>query len=180
MMKILKAYRVPPNLLRAIKEIYTNKRAKVITPDGETEEFDILAGVLQGDTLAPFLFVIVLDYAMRQATGGMETNLGFTITPRKSRRNPAVTLTDLDFADDICLLCNKIHKAQELPSRVETECGKVGLEFNARKTEVMTYNISGHEPLRTNAGSILTEVTTSNTWVHGWIPLKQTLQDERS
>jgi hypothetical protein len=62
MMKILKAYGVPPNLLRAIKEIYTNTRAKVITPDGETEEFDILAGVLQGDTLAPFLFVIILDY----------------------------------------------------------------------------------------------------------------------
>jgi hypothetical protein len=158
MMKILKAYGVPPNLLRAIKEIYTNTRAKVITPDGETEEFDIFAGVLQGDTLAPFLFIIVLDYAMRQATGGMETNLGFTITPKRSRRTPAVTLTDLDFADDICLLCNQIHQAQELLSRVETECGKVGLGLNAKKTEVMTYNISGHEPLKTNAGNTLKEV----------------------
>jgi hypothetical protein len=74
-MKISKAYGVPPKLLRAIKEIFTNTRAKVITPDGEKEDLDILAGVLQGDTLAPFLFVIVLDYAMRQVTGGMETNL---------------------------------------------------------------------------------------------------------
>jgi hypothetical protein len=114
MMKILKAYGVPPNLLRAIKEIYTYTRAKVITPDGETEEFNILAGVLQGDTLAPFPFCYLIDYSMRAATGGMETNLEFTITPRKSRRNHAVTLTDLEIKDNICLLCNEIHQAQEL------------------------------------------------------------------
>ena len=34
--------------------------------------FDIISGVLQGDTLAPFFFIIVLDYAMRQATYGRE------------------------------------------------------------------------------------------------------------
>jgi len=47
--------------------MYTNTEARVISPDGETELFDITAGVLQGDTLAPFLFIIVLDHAMRQA-----------------------------------------------------------------------------------------------------------------
>ena len=60
MMKILKAYGIPPILLRAIESMYTNTRAKVISPDGETQEFHILAGVLQGDTLAPYLFIIVL------------------------------------------------------------------------------------------------------------------------
>lgn len=32
--------------------------------------FEILAGVLQGDTLAPYLFIIVLDYVMRMAVRG--------------------------------------------------------------------------------------------------------------
>ena len=158
MMKILKAYGIPPNLLGAIETIYSNTKAKIVTPDGETEEFDILSGVLQGDTLAPFLFVIVLDYAMKQATGGLEADLGFTITPKKSRRIPATTLTDLDFADDISLLCNQMQQAQELLTRVETECSKVGLGLNAKKTEVMTYNISGHNPLRTCSGNTLKEV----------------------
>ena len=67
MMKILKAYGIPPNLLRAIDKMYANTRAKVISPDGETGDVDITAGVLQGDTLAPFLFVIVLDYALRES-----------------------------------------------------------------------------------------------------------------
>ena len=47
MMKILKAYGIPPNLLRAIEAMYSNTKARIMTPDGETEQFDITAGVLQ-------------------------------------------------------------------------------------------------------------------------------------
>ena len=79
-----------------------------MTPDGNTEEFDILAGVLQGDTLAPFLFIIALDHALRKAISGREQELGFTITPRKSRRVPAVVLADLDYADDISLMSDRV------------------------------------------------------------------------
>ena len=45
----------------------------------------------------PFLFVEALDYALRNA---IRARAGFTITPRKSRRNPAFVLADLDFADN--------------------------------------------------------------------------------
>ena len=72
MLRILKAYGLPPNILRAIEAMYTNTRAKIISPDGETDMFEITGGVLQGDTLAPFLFVIVLDYALRKALDGKE------------------------------------------------------------------------------------------------------------
>ena len=83
---------------------------------------DITAGVLQGDTLAPFLFIIVLDYALRKALAdGKEEELGFTVTPRRSRRHPKEALADLDFADDIALLSDAVHQAQELLLRVETE-----------------------------------------------------------
>ena len=41
MMKILKAYDVPPNIHQAIGSMYTNTRARVMTPDGCSEEFDI-------------------------------------------------------------------------------------------------------------------------------------------
>ena len=64
-MKILKAYDVPPKLLALIEKMYENTRAKVITPDGETDFFEIKAGVLQGDTLAPYLFAIVLDHVLK-------------------------------------------------------------------------------------------------------------------
>ena len=119
-MKILSAYGIPPNLLQAIKATYTGTKARVVTPDGTTDEFELLAGVLQGDTLAPFLFIIVLDYALRMATGNHE-KLGFTIRPRKSRRQSAEKILDLDFADDIALMSDNIAEAQELLNRVEIE-----------------------------------------------------------
>ena len=136
-MQILRAYGIPPNLLRAIEKMYSGTKAKIVTPDGETELFDITAGVLQGDTLAPFLFIIVLDYAMRKALGDDEKDLGFTLTPRRSRRHPKEVLSDLDFADDIALLSDAIVQAQELLSRVETECKKVGLGLNGPKKKAL-------------------------------------------
>ena len=155
MLKILKAYGLPPNLLRAIEAMYTNTRAKIISPDGETEMFDITAGVLQGDTLAPFLFVIVLDYALRKALDGKEEELGFTITPKRSRRHPKEVITDLDFADDIALLSDEIEQAQKLLSSVERECNKVGLGLNAPKTKYLAYNIESQQPLKTLDGTTL-------------------------
>ena len=140
MLKILKAYGIPPQIIQAISKLYEGTRARVVSPDGETDYFDVLAGVLQGDTLAPYLFAIVVDYLMRKAISGMEEELGFTLRPRRSRRVPPITVTDLDFADDIALLCNEIHQAQELLKRVETEAARVGLHVNAKKTEHMSFN----------------------------------------
>ena len=68
-------------------------------------------------------------------------------------------MTDLDYADDICLLSNHMEQAQELLSRVESECAMVGFRLNAKKTEVITYNIqTDHTPLTTSGGDALKEV----------------------
>jgi len=63
----------------------TDTKAKVLSPDGVTDVFDITAGVLQGDTLAPFLSIIVLDYALRKAIDGREEELGLQTKQRRSR-----------------------------------------------------------------------------------------------
>ena len=68
LMEILKAYGIPAKIVDAIWILYRDTEAQVITPDEDTDFFEILAGVLQGDTLAPFLFIIALDYALREAT----------------------------------------------------------------------------------------------------------------
>ena len=140
MFRILNAYGIPPRLLGAIRSMYKDTFARVLSPDGETAWFEILAGVLQGDTLAPFLFIIVLDYALRKAISGREGELGFTITPRRSRRHQAVVQTDLDFADDIALLSNDISQAQELLNQVQAESKKIGLVLNSDKTKFIALN----------------------------------------
>ena len=61
MLQILSAYGIPKKILTAIEVMYNEILAKVISPDGSTELFKIMKRVLQGDTLTPYLFVIVLD-----------------------------------------------------------------------------------------------------------------------
>ena len=70
MFKILIAYRIPKPLVNMISITYENTEAIVLTPAGETISFYINSGVLQGYTLAPFVFIIVFDYAMRSAIKG--------------------------------------------------------------------------------------------------------------
>ena len=41
-----------------------NTKEMVCSLDGNTNFFNIVAGVLQGDTLAPYLFIICLDYIL--------------------------------------------------------------------------------------------------------------------
>ena len=41
--------------------LYKNTKVKTRSPDGDTDNFDIVARVLQGDTLAPYIFIICLD-----------------------------------------------------------------------------------------------------------------------
>lgn len=155
MVKILQAYGIPDRIVKAIEATYSETKAKVLSPDGNTEEFHITAGVLQGDTLAPYLFVIMIDYALRMATMEREEELGFTINKRKSKRVGPEIVTDLDFADDIALTSNDANQAQELLSHVEHSSAKLGLRINAKKTKVMACNME-HPPLiRTRTGDIL-------------------------
>ncbi len=65
MEQILLAYGLPKETVAAIMILYRNTKVKVRSPDGDTEYFDIVAGVLQGDTLALYLFIICLDYMLR-------------------------------------------------------------------------------------------------------------------
>ena len=51
--QILLAFGLPDETVAAIMMFYRNTKVKVRSPDGETDYFDIVAGVRQGDTLAP-------------------------------------------------------------------------------------------------------------------------------
>ena len=121
MAKVLRSYGILDKLFNAINRSYANTRAKVYSPDIVSEEFDIVSEVLQGDTLSPYLFIIVLDYALRKSIFEREEEFGFTIVTRKSRRMYPTVITDFDLADDIALLSNTVSKSRELLLRVESE-----------------------------------------------------------
>ena len=115
---------------------------KVRSPDGDTEYFDIVAGVLQGDTLALYLFIICVDYVLRTSIDKIRNN-GFELTKKRRRSYPAKTITDADYADDIALLANTPNQAKTLLHSLERTAAGIGLHVNAHKTEYMCYNQTG-------------------------------------
>ena len=123
--------------------LYRNTKVKIRSPDGDTEYFDIAAGWLQGDTLAPYLFIICLDYVLRTSIDKIKEN-GFELTKKRSRRYPAKRITDANYADDIALLANTPNQAEALLHSLERAAAWIGLHINAHKTEYMCFNQAGN------------------------------------
>ena len=120
--------------------------------DGDTEYFEIVPGVPQGDMLAPYLFIICLDYVLRTSIDKIREN-GFELTKKRNRRYPAKTITDADFAGDIAILANTSNQAETLLHSLERATAGIGLHVNAHKTEYMCYNQTGD--ISTLAGTSL-------------------------
>ena len=96
----------------------------------ETDYFDIVADELQGDTLAPYLIIICIDYVLRTSVDKIKEN-GFKLIKEKSRRYPVKTITDANYADDIALLENAPAQAETLLHSQERAATGIGLHVNA-------------------------------------------------
>ena len=88
MEQILLTYSLPKETVAAIMMLYKNMKVKVHSPDGDTNYLDIVAGVLQKDTLAPYQFIIYLDYVLRTSIDLMKENC-FKLAKERNKRYPA-------------------------------------------------------------------------------------------
>ena len=85
MRSIIIHYGIQEETVNAFMMLYKNKRSMVRSPDGDTPFFKITKSVLQEDIIAPFLFIICLDYVLSNSLKDIE-NLGLIITECKCRR----------------------------------------------------------------------------------------------
>ena len=67
----------------------------------------------------------------------------FELTKKRSRKHPAKTITDADYADDIAILANTPNQAETLLHSLERATAGIGLHVNAHKMEYMCYNQTG-------------------------------------
>jgi hypothetical protein len=108
----------------------------------------VQVGVLQGDTLAPFLFILVVDGILKQLDESIGVLLSDPAPRRTTRRvqhlhsSEEVRIPTLAFADDIVLLTHSTGHLQRQLTRLETLSNAVGLFLNmgAGKTECFAVN----------------------------------------
>ena len=137
--------------------MYQDTHSMVCSPDGDTDFFDISAGVLQGDTLAPYIFIICLDYVLRKALD-MNNELGFTLTKQKSKCYPAMKITDADYADDLAVLADILKDATFLLHSIERTAKEIGFYLNADKTEFICFNQDASERMKSLDGEKIKQV----------------------
>jgi hypothetical protein len=105
-----------------------------IGSDGPSPSFEIARGVLQGDTLAPFLSIMVLDRVLKRA---LDSDPSFGFRPHSGPRSPAIRITDLAYADYVAFIASSFDSAQNMLNSLQSEALAVGLRMNAKKTKVL-------------------------------------------
>ena len=105
----------------------------------ETNFFDIVVGVLQGDALAPYLVIFCLDYILWTSIDLIKET-GFML---KKQMISIETITNVDYANDLVLLANTPAQAESLLYNLEQAAGGIGLYVNANKTEHMYFKWEG-------------------------------------
>ena len=123
--KILQYYGIPEKIVSLIVALYENTECCVRTQDGNTRYFRIMSGVKHGCVLSPLLFVLVIDYVLRDCTG-------FSIQIGEAKK-----LADLDFADDIAMMERNKAKLQDLLNTIRENARRLGLKINTEKTKSM-------------------------------------------
>jgi hypothetical protein len=101
--------------------------------------FDTMSGVRQGCLLSPLLFLVVMDKVMRAVAAGSVRGITWKLT---------LTLEDLDYADDICLLSHKFVHMLDKINYLQQESIKAGLKINIGKTKEMRINAKNKNPIQ--------------------------------
>ena len=85
--------------------VYKGIKAMIRSPEEGIDFLDFVTGVLQEDIYAPFRFIICLNYILW---------IGLLLEKLISRYNPAETITDAVYADDLALLANTSTQTETL------------------------------------------------------------------
>ena len=93
-----------------------------------SESFEVKTGARQGCLLSPFLFILAVDWLMKETTTGKRTGVQWT---------PWRQLEDLDFADDIVLLSHTCDQMQLKTTELENTAKSIGLRIHPGKSKVM-------------------------------------------
>lgn len=153
--QVLRSWGVPDVLVCSIMRVMRGHTVRVRC-DGvvSADEIDVCLGVLQGDTLAPFLFVVCLDAVLKC----LRPKKGLSFGPTDLETDRHAALTTLGFADDLSLLSSSIQGLQHNFTVLERCALSIGLRLNLGAGKTERFNLADTvdpTPLLTSKGEII-------------------------
>jgi hypothetical protein len=145
--RILEADGLPPKLLRLIKLFYLKPGNRVLVNGELSNRFETRTGVRQGCPLSPIIFNFIIDWILRIS---LQNFSGVKISPR-------VSITDLDYADDIAILAESYIELQSVVERIDVVSRSVGLRINTDKSKVFSCCVNPSEKIPIQLGSEIME-----------------------
>ena len=127
---IMRSYGIPSKIVMIVKALYDDFECAAVNSQDTTQWFKIKTGVKQGYNMSGLLFLLVVDWVMKNTL--QEGNTGIRWTK----------LENLDFADDITLLSSTRQHIQTKTDKLAHEAGKVGLKVNVHKCKLLRINLS--------------------------------------
>jgi len=128
--------------------LYSDFKSQVVCNAAITDTFSVTTGVKQGGILSPFLFILGIDWVMKQVTSGGRRGITWTLTS---------VLEDLDYADDIALFAHRHQDMQAKTNALATTAGNMGLKINIKKTRHLSMCGRTNESIMVN-GEVVDEV----------------------
>ena len=133
---ILRNHGIPLEIVDLINRMYDGTCCRIVQEGQLSESFVINTGVRQGCLKSPFLFILGVDWLMREATKGKKMGIQWM---------PWMQLQDLDFADDLTLLSNTQEQMQSKTQAIDTLSKTLGLSIHPGKSKVFRVRCPSNE-----------------------------------
>jgi hypothetical protein len=125
---VMRQLGVPADGIAAVRNIYDGQTTVVITPHGDAGPVDIERGTIQGDTLSPLLFLIMIEPLLRWLRVG---GRGYNYTGGSGRG--AAPLSCPTFADDMALVAESTRDMQIQSAKVAAYEDWTGMSLGLSK-----------------------------------------------
>lgn len=145
---------VPEKYVNIIRALYRHNSGRVRAYGKLSPPFKISSGVRQGCPLSPFLFNFAIDEVMEVAFHRADLE-GVELLPGDR-------LLDLEYADDIVLICDCLQNCQVALDRLALAVSRFGLCFAPSKCKALLQDWQGPTPALTLGGDQLEVVPKFN------------------
>ena len=130
----LMKYECDPNLTDIISRLYKEDTTKIFLDGEEITDMEITAGIRQGCTGSPQLFIMVINVILEKICS---TRVGF--------KTKELYLPALFFADDGILIANTIEEMTVLIRVLKQASAESGLAINVKKCKSIIFNMKENE-----------------------------------
>ena len=126
---VMSHYHIPKIIITYITSLYSKLQGQVFTKEWQTELFQFLRGVFQGDPFSGIIFLIVFNPIVQYIKKQQETHGYPLVTKDKGAQNVITT----PFADDFNLITRNKSMHQNLVSDIEDKIKSMGLVLKPKK-----------------------------------------------